>query len=218
MTPYTNNKHQIKVLQYMYGDFEYFQLSERINRQYCERHGYNYVISRETPCADRHVCWHKIPVILNELRDCDYLLFVDADAHFYSHELCVEEELLPLLGDKDILMAQDFVSENERWTPGLPNSGVILTRNNERTLVFFKTWNEASEIDESTRWQWPPEQRALWNVVMPKFPDGLHVHPDYYMIHGRYSHFIRHYASLTDKERTEKMKRFCQSRKREVIS
>ena len=206
------NKPVIKVLQYMYGDFEYFQWSEMINRRYCERHGYDYVISRETPRTDRHVCWHKIPVILNELHDCDYLLFVDADAHFYAQELCIEEELIPLMQEKNILLAQDFTCESERWTPGYPNTGVIFTKNNEQTFDFFRVWNEASDVDESTRWLWPPEQRALWNVMLPVFPGMVHTHLDYYMIHARYGQYIRHYSLRTDEERTEKMKEFCQSR------
>ena len=212
MTQFTNEKQHIKVVQYMHGDFEYFRWSEMINRRYSERRGYEYVVSHEIPRNDRHVCWHKIPVILNELRDCDTLIFVDADAHFYSHDLRIEEELIPLLGDKSILMSQDVVSEYERWTPDLPNTGVILTKNNKQTHLFFKAWNEASDIDESTRWTWPPEQLALWNVVLPRFPDVVQIHPDYYRIHGRYGHFIRHYSGETDAERTQKMKAFCSSR------
>lgn len=195
----------IKVLQYMYGDFEHFHWSEKINHLYCERHGYEHIISRETPRIDRHVCWHKIPTIMNELHDCDYLLFMDADANFYSHELRIEEELIPLMEHKNILMAQDFTCESERWTPGLPNSGVILMRNSRQTLLFFKTWDEASDIDESTRWNWPPEQLALWSIVLPKFPGMVHVHPDYYMIHGRYGQFIRHFCQESDQDRVAGM-------------
>jgi hypothetical protein len=163
------------------------------------------------------VCWHKVPVIINALQDCDYLLFVDADAHFYSQELCIEEELVPLLGDRHVLMAQDIGSEWERWTPGLPNSGVILIHNSEESQCFLKAWDDASDVDESSRWQWPPSQRGLWNVVMPKYGELVAVHADYYMIHGRYGQYIRHYFGMTDEERTESMRRFYQSRCREEV-
>ena len=206
-----NHDYKVKVLQYMHGDFEYFQWSETINRRYCERHGYEYVISRETPRTDRHVCWHKIPVIMNELHDCDYLLFVDADAVFYCHELTIENELIPLMEDKLLLMAQDAVSEHERWTPGLlPNTGVILMKNNIKTSEFFECWDQASEIDELTRWQWPPEQRALWTVVLPVFSGMVHVHSDYYMIHGRYSQYIRHFCLRSDQDRVAGMQAISQ--------
>jgi hypothetical protein len=209
---HANLKQNIKVIQYMHGDFEYFHWSEKINRRYCERHGYQYVVSHETPRSDRHITWQKIPLIIKELCNCEYLLFIDADAIFYSQELMIEEELIPLMGNKDILMAQDFGSECERWTPGKPNTGVIGVKVNNRTFQFFEYWNTASEINKSTCWNWPPEQRALWNVVLPKFPDAVHIHSDYYMVHGRYGQYIRHYSIASDKERTAKMKSFCQIR------
>jgi hypothetical protein len=109
-------------------------------------------------------------------------------------------------------MAQDFGSERERWTPGLPNSGVILTRNSKQAHWVFNEWDGASDIDESSRWQWPPEHLGMWNVVLPKFRELVGVHPDYYMIHCRVGLYIRHYFGMTDAERTEKLKQFYQSR------
>jgi hypothetical protein len=203
---------KIKVLQYMHGDQEYFAISEKVNRLYCQSHGHEHVIVRTPPRTDRHITWHKIPVVLSELNDCDYLLFLDADAIFYSHELTIENELIPLMDGKDILMAQDIGCESLRWTPGRPNSGVMLMQNNESVREFFEYWNRASDVDESTRWQWPPEQRALWDIVLPKFPDTVNVHSEYYLIQGRYGQFIRHYMLMDNAERIEKMKAFCQSR------
>jgi len=169
---------KIKVLQYMYGNQEYFSISEKVNRLYCQRHRYDHVIVRTPPRTDRHICWQKVPVILRELNDCDYLLFLDADAIFYSHELAVEQELIPLMNGKAVLMAQDVGCESLRWTPGCPNSGVILMKNEASVRELFEYWNSASEIDESTRWDWPPEQKALWDIVLPKFPDTIQVHPE----------------------------------------
>jgi hypothetical protein len=206
------NAPRIQVLQYMHGDFEYFHWSEKINRAYCTRHGYQHVISRETPRSDRHITWHKIPVIVQAIKNgnADYLLFLDADAVFYSHELTIENELLPLLNDKGILMSQDFGSERDRWTPGLPNAGVILIKADHKTCEFFEFWDQASDMDESTRWNWPPEQLALWRMVLPKYPDMVHVHAEYYMLHGRYGQYIRHYYASSDHVRTTEMQSVSQ--------
>jgi len=205
-----HHKPTIKVLQYMYGNFKYFLWSEKINRRYCERHGYEYMISRDMPRTDRHVTWHKIPVILKELQDCDYLLFLDADAVFYSHELTIENELLPLMEGKQVLMAQDVACERVRWTPGQPNAGVILAKVNHEVREFFEFWDQASDIDESTRWNWPPEQLALWNIVLPKFSGMVHTHSEYYMIQGRYGQYIRHYCLHSDQERVFAMRAISQ--------
>lgn len=204
------NKPRIKILQYMHGSCEYFSWSERINRRYCERHGYEYAISREKPRSDRHICWHKIPVIMDHLKDCDYLLYLDADAVFYSHELKIENELIPELENKSILMAQDCGNESLRWNPGLPNSGVILVKPDEKTGKFFNDWNNVSEIDESTRWNWPPEQLALWRHVMPKYTDDIRVVIDYYICQGRLGQYIRHYCLCSDEERVSGMNAICE--------
>ena len=200
---------RIKVLQYMYGEQEYFSISENVNELYCRHHGHEHRIVRTPPRTDRHITWQKIPIILSELNDCDYLLFLDADAIFYSHERKIVDELVPLMNGKPILMAQDIGCESLRWTPGKPNSGVILMENSDMVREFLEYWDSASDIDESTRWSWPPEQRALWDVVMPKFGDRLEVHPEYYLIQGRYGQFIRHYMLMPNEERLEKMKTFC---------
>jgi len=200
------SKPKIKIIQYMHGELEYFSWSEKINCRYCERHGYDYVVRRDEPRSDRHICWHKVPIILDELHDCDYLLFLDADAVFYSHELTLENELFPELQSKSILMAQDCSSESLRWCPGLPNSGVILMKNEERVKQILTEWNSISETDEETRWSWPPEQLALWRHIVPKYNDDVRIVVDYYLVQGHFGQFIRHYCLCSNTLRTDAMK------------
>jgi hypothetical protein len=211
-----NDSVKIKVLQTMCSDLEYFSWSEKINRSYCKRHGYEHVVSREVPRKDRHINWQKIADILRCLKDCDYLLFLDADAIFYSHELTIEQELIPLMNGKDILMAQDIGDETSRWNPGLPNAGVILMTTCTKVREFFETWNQAPELYEECRWDWPPIQKGLWHVALPKFPDMVHIHPEYYMIQGRYGQYIRHYLLESNEERAGFMREFCKQRNIEM--
>ena len=202
----TTTKPRIKIIQYMHGNLAYFPWSEWINRRYCERHGYDYVVRHEEPRKDRHICWHKVPLIHDELRDCDYLLFLDADAIFYSQELTLENELIPELQEKSILMAQDCASEAIRWNPGLPNTGVILVMNDERAREILAEWNGISETDAETRWNWPPEQLALWRHILPKFKDDIRVVNDYYLCQGHFGQFIRHFCNCSDEHRVNSMK------------
>lgn len=199
------NKPKIKIIQYMYGNLAYFPLSEWINRRYCERHGYDYVVRHDPPRQDRHIVWHKIPMILDELRDCDYLLFVDADAVFYNHELKIENELIPELQDKIILMAQDCAAETHRWVPGKPNSGVVFAKNTERAREFFVEWNRTTDVDDRVRWQWPPTQRALRQHILPTFKNDMRTAEDYYVVQGHFGQFIRHFALFPEKKRVDAM-------------
>ena len=192
-----NKKHHIKILQYMHGDLEYFHWSEKINRLYSSRHGYQYTIVDDPPRKDRHVCWHKIPVILQELNNCEYLLFMDADAVFYSHELTIGDELLSLMDDRLILMAQDCGAETRRWHPGLPNTGVILIKNHEVSRKIFEEWDKVTDTDKTTCWEWPPDQLGLWRHILPKYINDIKVVMDYYLVQGHLGQYIRH-LSITD--------------------
>lgn len=193
---------KITVVQYMYGKFEYYRFSERINKRYCNLHGYRHVIRRDKPRSDRHVCWHKIPVFIEELRDCDLLVLLDADAVFYGQDLTIEEELLSMMGERCLLMSQDVASEKERWTPGLPNTGVIAARNTPLSFEILRAWDAASDVDPETRWRWPPEQLGLWRHIVRKYEDHIRIVEDYYRVHGRYGQYIRHFFQSTDEERT----------------
>jgi len=195
----------------MHGDFEYFAWSEKINRRYCERHGYSYVARRNPGRTDRHINWQKIPDIIAELQDCDYLLSLDADAFFYAQELKIEEELIPLMGDKHVLMAQDFGSEQERWTPGFPNAGVILMKATGQVKRFLADWDQSSEIDDKYKWEWPLEQRSLWEVVLPGHQEIVHIEMDYYRIQARYGYSIRHCFRQDDATRTQAMKQYYET-------
>ena len=207
---------RIKIIQYMHGDLPYFPLSERINRRYCEMHGYQYVVRRDPPRKDRHINWHKVPMILDEISHCDYMIYVDADAFFYGDGFTVENHLLPRMGNHEIMMAADITHEGWRWNPDKPNAGVIVMKTTPEVLRFMEYWNASSEIAVNLRWEWPLEQRALWECVLPMFPDFLRVEPDYYLFQGHYGLFIRHLMITPNEERVRQMKDFCRLRGIEI--
>lgn len=202
----------IKIVQYMYGEFQYFHYSEKVNGSYSRRHGYNHVISRETPRSDRDITWHKVPLISQELKDCRYLLWLDADALFYSQELEIEQELIPLLGKASILFTPDIFSETKRWHPKLPCSGVILLRNDGYARDIMEAWDQSTDLDEESRWRWPPDQLGLWRHVLPVYRNRIKILADYYLMNGIYGQYIRHYPRMSDRQRTIAMKRFCRDR------
>ncbi|MDD3470503.1 MAG: glycosyltransferase family 92 protein [Thermoguttaceae bacterium] len=211
-TPVREQRPRIKVVQYMYGDSCYFPWSRYINERYCRRHGYTHIVSDEKPSQpDRHLNWHKVTTMIQNLYDCDYLLLTDADTIFYAQELKIERELLPLMDDKLFLFAQDVVSEQTRWTPGYPNAGAILIKNSDQSLEILRAWDDVTRYDSEVRWKWPLEQIGLWRHILPKYGKYFHVHEDYYMIHSLYSMFLRHFCSMPDEMRRDKMIEYCRT-------
>ena len=211
-----SEKPKIKVVQYLWGEQnKSYELSHKINRAYCIRHDYEHAVLSFPPRGDRANCWEKVPAIRREMRDCDYILYVDADAFFYSHELKIEEELLPLLEDKQIMMAADYACESIRHQPDKPNSGVILVRNSKRAEEILKVWDESSEraeLDEF-RFKLYHEQEACWRTIWKEYADEVKLLKDYYLMNGFCGIFIRHLMGKKDADRMRVMEKFLADRK-----
>jgi hypothetical protein len=202
----------------MYGDHEYFQWSSLINADYCKLYKYKYEIDRSEPSTDRHLVWQKTTTMLRYIDDCDYLLFIDADAIFYGREWSIEERLLPLMEGHDLLMAQDITYERSRWTPGHANAGVIFMKQSANTHHFLEMWNKMPDIDKTLRNIWPPMQMALWRYMMPTFPNMVKVHNEYYLLNGALGQYIRHYMVHSNEARTNAMRIYCEQRQIPVNS
>lgn len=209
-------KDTITVMQWFYGFQNYFDLSIKINRAYCKAHGYNYIVDNSTPYTDgRHTNWGKLKALARamEVSDSKYIVCIDGDAWFYTKELSIENEALPLLGDKMILLSADCGCERERWHPSLPINAFLLYRNCEEMKTLIKKWEVAHLKDPDSKTVWPLEQRAFWNVILPEYIAQVVIEPDYYRLQGKYSYFVRHAYRQSDKERCRLMSEFIESRK-----
>ena len=207
---------KIKVCQFAYGDFlkpdHWFRFVEAVNRRYCEKHGYEYVVERlsEHGQADRHGNWVKVAHLKRCLNDCDYLFYLDADACFYCHEISIHEEILPLLpADKAILVPPDINGEKLRWYPEKLQSGLSLLRNCDIVHQILEEWDKVSDMPEYeyTRWEWPVEQMALTDYIYEKYRNDIQVHCEYYHLSSRYGYFVRHVAISSFEERYDEFAR-----------
>ena len=195
---------KIKVVQYMWGDHNLsYPLDRKINEVYCMRHGYEHVVYVHHPRNERFCRWEKIPVIQRELGNCDFLLFLDADAFFYSQELTIEEELLPLLGNKDIMMAVDNASEKWRHHADTPNTGVILIRNSTIAFAMLDIWDQSSKHPdfENFRFKEHHKHDACFYDFWQEYRDNVKLVKDYYLLNGLHGIYIRHLMASSDDRR-----------------
>ena len=89
---------KIKVIQFLIGDnSEYLKiakLSEKLNKKYCELHNYEYKFNYITDITNIDfdtACLYKFKILLNNLTDCDYLVFLDADAAVSNPNIKIED-------------------------------------------------------------------------------------------------------------------------------
>jgi hypothetical protein len=195
---------RIKVLQGQSGWMQESELSEQVNRYYCNKHGYEYIFHNEPwdeAVYNRAVFWNKVKFIKDNLHDCDYLVWLDCDAVFYGNELKIEEELLPLLGNRHVMMIIDCATESFSLRDDAPNVGVIVWRNSPESHKILDDWWNCVDGNANFRWQWPPEQSA-WHVhIQPKYNEYVVMLKDYYVMNGHYGQYIRHFCGLDPRQR-----------------
>jgi hypothetical protein len=200
-------KPEIKIVQYFWeGRKRSDQLNREINEAYCLRNGYEYVAKTFIPRDDRAIRWSKIPAMREELHDCDFLLFLDADVFFFSHDLKVEEELIPQLADKQIMMCAD---DQHR-----PHTEIIFVRNSLRTVEMLRLWDESSECPSMKEWcfNMPCEQEACVRTMMKDYADDVQLLEEYYLSKSSCGMCVRHMMGMKDEERYKTQKTFLASR------
>lgn len=110
----------------LYGDINY-----KINKAYCDKYNIELICCKEKRHINRHPAWERIPLILKYINDYDYVMWIDADAHFY-------------IDSKNIL---DFINENNNhnfiFSKDISvtiNTGCFIVKNTQYSIDFLIKW------------------------------------------------------------------------------
>lgn len=194
---------------------DWHSLVEKITELYAKKHGYLYTINR---FYNNKNSFNRVNVIIdaiNDNKDYDYLLFLTEEAIPYTHELSIEDELLPIMDNKLILFTSDCGSEKVKWGVNRVNlDHILLKANSNHTLQILNEWKS---YDNHFKVDYTNEnysnsdrsynaQSAMWNEVYNKYKDDIEKCDDYYRFGGSYSYFIRHFYSKIDAEKSKKLK------------
>jgi hypothetical protein len=102
-------------------------------QKYCYKQAYKFEALTTSNC-DRHIVWHKIKLLLENLNKYDYLCYCDADAIITNSNIKLED-FVNESPDKHLFICNDI--------NGL-NSGAFIIKNSWETKEFFtKVWNIA---------------------------------------------------------------------------
>jgi hypothetical protein len=88
-----NNLMNIAVLMWCDGKTSkrYGNTSYHINKIYCDKHGYDLIFSSERRHDRDDLAWEKVPMVIEHIKQYDYVIWIDADAHFYIDRGPIED-------------------------------------------------------------------------------------------------------------------------------
>jgi hypothetical protein len=145
-----------------------------INEIYCKKHGYDLIHSNKLSGNNYRdePPWEKVPMILDHIGQdskYDYVIWIDADAHFYVDRGPITD-VIDMYKDRDIILSQDLTINTQfrHWVcnvqyPGsraLPpewaaprlqnpenleheiNTGIMIIKNTQKIVDIVKWWSQ----------------------------------------------------------------------------
>jgi hypothetical protein len=130
-----------------YGDNNY-----KINKAYCDKYNIEIIKCSEQRHSSRHTAWEKIPLILKHINNYDYVIWIDADAHFYINS----QNILNLINENknyNIMFSQD--------TESPINTGVYIVKNTPYSIEFLTKWGYDNELYKNNKYPYWWDQGVL---------------------------------------------------------
>ena len=124
------------------GDFA--DINRQINQLYCNRYGYDLIVSHTRSYTDDTTLNHeRMPLLLQHIDNYERIMWIDADAYLlYDRDIL---ELIEQYKDKDYIFSGDAAVK------GQINSGVFILKSNGTTKAMLKDWVYSHDIRSRAR-------------------------------------------------------------------
>ena len=164
---------------------EYVKYTDRRKKQYCEKWGIDYLRTSDNLLPSLHAVWSKIPIVIDELKRYDWVVWMDADATTVGMDFDLNAYLLTI--DDKVVIQKDKLN----W-----NAGVFAVSNGKRTLEWLdhiygmrtnprynSGWREQQAMIDSFKSGWSdvvmiPPKSIGWNNYLPLY--GRNDDPNYF--------------------------------------
>ena len=132
-----------------YGDSNY-----KINKAYCDKHGIELIRCNERR-HHRHFMLERFPLILKYIHDYDYIMWIDADAHFYLDSQTIVD-FIEKYNEYNFIFSKDFHVR--------VNTGVFIVKNTKYTVDFLTKWSYDDELEKNNTYPYWPDQGVLLDM------------------------------------------------------
>lgn len=111
---------------------EFAHINYLINKMYCDKYGIDILVSNLSTYKDRHPAWERLPLILNNIQNYEYIIWIDSDAFFYHNS----KNIIDIINnnkDTNFIFTYDKLGK-------FVNSGIFIVKNTDYSINFIKTW------------------------------------------------------------------------------
>jgi hypothetical protein len=148
------NKKIAIVYVFTYNIYDYAQHSIKNLTNYANKHNYTLIIYDQLLSPNVSPCWNKVLAILGNLKNYDYVMWIDADAIIYNQDVPITK-FTNENNSKELLICYDCAKESE-----CINSGVMIVKNTDWAYnLFKKTWESPIHHGHN-------DQNVLYNVIL----------------------------------------------------
>lgn len=140
-----------------YGD-----LTSKINKKYCDKHNFDYIVSHTPTYKNRHPAWENLPLILKHIENYDYVVWIDADAFFYIDSPNIEDIIQSHL-DTDFIFSRDL--PNKEPPLGEINTGIFIVKNTYYSIKFLKSWAYNEDLFQNCKMKYRWDQGVLNDMI-----------------------------------------------------
>lgn len=110
----------------------YGEINYNINKKYCEKYNLDLILSTHKELNNRHSAWERLPLLIDNISNYDYLIWIDADAFFYNDA----DNIVDIINENPnvhFIFSNDFGNRNI-------NTGVFIVKNSKYSVNFLTKW------------------------------------------------------------------------------
>jgi len=122
----------------------YAEINYNINKIYCEKYGYTLIKSNKRLYPTRKPHWERIPLLLEYFDSFDYLIWIDADAHFFIDSPPITN-IIDSFSSKLLIFSEDGCCKKCTFTNQL-NSGVFIVKSCQDSKDLLTKWGYDEEL------------------------------------------------------------------------
>jgi len=198
---------------------EYAQHSIDINREYCERWGYDFKVIDHNTTPDLPINFAKIQSALDFAAEGgeaapEYIVHIDADAIIVKKDYPITNIIHKYFDSNKLtsfIAAEDCYSKDVCSQPGRINSGVFIVKNNTLGRLILKKWlSSARKGGACHKYKdiFPNCQLVFYHCILKSFLRFFIRIVPYNVLNGKDGLFIQHLMQHTDDKRSNTFKEF----------